>query len=120
MSGSASWRPLAIAKTTFISGDRQHEFAAHHIRGEQQDGRDRIGERCRCEQTHQTSIDAVNSVVGYNNVSGNNALLTSTTITANIAKLEALANAEKRTGCVLAAARETLKNAGTAESAGPF
>lgn len=72
------------------------------------------------EQTHQTSIDAVNSVVGYNNVSGNNALLTSTTITANIAKLEALANAEKSKQAALAAARETLKNAGTAESAGPF
>jgi hypothetical protein len=72
------------------------------------------------EQVRQVSIDAVNSVVGYNNVSGNNALLVSTTITANIAKLEALANAEKTRQASTAAAREILKNAGTAESAGPF
>jgi hypothetical protein len=72
------------------------------------------------EQARMVTVDAVNSVVGYNNVSGNNALLVSTTITANIAKLEALANAEKTKQASIAAARETLKNAGTAESAGPF
>jgi hypothetical protein len=70
--------------------------------------------------THQTSCDAANSVVGYNLQTGNNATLVSTVKTANIAKLEALANAEKTRQASIAAARETLKNAGTSESAGPF
>ena len=62
--------------------------------------------------THQTTIDAVNSVVGYNNINGNNALLTSTSKTAAAAKLEAYANAEKAKQAAVAIARDTLRTAG--------
>jgi hypothetical protein len=61
---------------------------------------------------HQTAIDAANSVVGYNLQTGNNATLRSTVATANAAKLEAFANAEKTRQASLAAARDTLRSAG--------
>jgi hypothetical protein len=69
--------------------------------------------------THQTTIDAANSVVGLQLQSGNSAFVT-TVKAANVAKLEALANAEKTRQTAIANAREVLKNAGTAESNGPF
>jgi hypothetical protein len=72
-------------------------------------GKTQLATVASTETTHQTSVDAANSVVGYNNVSGNNATLVSTTITANIAKLEALANAEKSKQASVAAARELLR-----------
>jgi hypothetical protein len=80
----------------------------------------KLGTFASTETVHQTSKDAANSVVGYNLQTGNNATLVSTVKTANLAKLEALNNAEKTKQASIAAARETLKNAGTAESAGPF
>jgi hypothetical protein len=68
----------------------------------------------------QTAIDAVNSVVGYNNINGNNVALAAAAKAAGIAKLEALSVAEKVRQTSIAVAREILKNAATAESAGPF
>jgi hypothetical protein len=65
--------------------------------------------------THQTSIDAASSVVGYNLQTGNNATLRSTVATANAAKLEAFANAEKTKQASLAAAREALRTDNTGD-----
>jgi hypothetical protein len=83
-------------------------------------GTTQLGTIATTEGTHQTARDAANSVVGYNNVSGNNATLVSTIKTANTVKLEALNAAEMAKQKSIAAARETLKASGTAESAGPF
>jgi hypothetical protein len=57
----------------------------------------------------QTSVDAVRSVVGYTQETGNNANLVSTTNSAARTLLEAYANAEKAKQASLAAARELLK-----------
>ena len=64
---------------------------------------------------HQTSIDAANSVVGYNLQTGNNATLRSTVATANAAKLEAFANAEKAKQASIAAAKEALRTDNTGD-----
>jgi hypothetical protein len=69
----------------------------------------KIGTTASTEVTHQTSIDAKLSVIGYNNVSGNNANLVTAVVNANVAKLEALANAEKQKQRAVADAREALR-----------
>lgn len=62
--------------------------------------------------TMQTTIDAVNSVIGYRSETGNNANLVSTTRAAAAARLEAYANAEKAKQASIALARDTLRTAG--------
>ena len=60
------------------------------------------------EGTHQTTIDAANSVVGLNLINGN-ASFVSTVATANTTKLEALANAEKTKQASSRQRREALR-----------
>jgi hypothetical protein len=69
----------------------------------------KIGTIASAEGTHQTSIDAKLSVIGYNNVSGNYANLLTAVTNANATKLEALANAEKAKQRAVADAREALR-----------
>jgi hypothetical protein len=78
-------------------------------------GATQLGTIASTETTHQTSKDAANSVVGYNNVSGNNATLVSTVKTANLAKLESLNTAEKVKQASVAAAREALRTDNTGD-----
>lgn len=66
---------------------------------------------------HQTTIDASNSVVGYNLQSGNYANLLSSVKTANAAKLEAFAAAERAKQASHAAARDTLRATGSDNAA---
>lgn len=61
------------------------------------------------ETTKQTSIDAANSVVGYNLQTGNNATLVSTTITAALTLAETRNTAEKIKQASVAAAKEALR-----------
>ena len=65
------------------------------------------------ELTHQTTIDANNSVVGYLPNGGNYGNLASAVKTANAAKLASIYNAEVAKQASFAAARDTLRNAGT-------
>ena len=62
--------------------------------------------------THQVTIDAANSVVGYNHATGNNTALRAATAAANAAKLEAFANAEKAKQASVAVAKDVLRSTG--------
>ena len=62
--------------------------------------------------TYETSIDAAKSAVGYNNASGNNATLISTTNSAIIARRNTLLAAETLRQVTIAAARDVLRNTG--------
>jgi hypothetical protein len=65
--------------------------------------------------TALTAIDSVNTVVGYNLQTGKNALLVSTTVTANLALAESRNNAEKAAQATAALARHTLQVAAVAD-----
>jgi hypothetical protein len=58
------------------------------------------------------TVDAANSVVGYNNVSGNNGALISATKAAGAAKLASIYNAEVAKQAAVALARDTLRATG--------
>jgi hypothetical protein len=63
-------------------------------------------------QVAQTTIDAANSVVGYNNVNGSYGNLAAAVKTANLAKANAIFAAEQAKQASIAVARDTLRSAG--------
>lgn len=62
--------------------------------------------------THQVTIDAANSVVGYNHQTGNNVTLRAAVAAANKAKLDAIAAAETAKQAAIEKARDTLRDSG--------
>jgi hypothetical protein len=62
--------------------------------------------------TAQTTADASNSVVGYNNATGNNGNLVAALKAAAIAKAAALFAAEQTRQATVAVARDTLRATG--------
>jgi hypothetical protein len=72
----------------------------------------KLASRASAITTHQVTIDAALSVVGYNHQTGNNATLRAAVASANAAKLEAVQNAEKAKQASIEAARITLRDTG--------
>lgn len=64
------------------------------------------------EMTRQATIDASNSVVGYNTISGNYGAFAAAVKAANAAKIAAVTAAEQARQATITAARDTLKTSG--------